>query len=84
MILPNVILMDIANVSTMTPKSNVNGSVSPNLCPKLIQLSHGTPFVACAMKLPMTIPANTNKNKAQLFFPAPRAITIPPVCVKVI
>lgn len=65
-----VILTESPNVSTNIPKSKVKGEVNPKLCPKFNQDKNEIPAVAWAMKLPITIPANNSKNKAQLFFPA--------------
>ena len=72
--LPIVILIFSAKVSTKTPRSKVSGCVNPKFFPKFIQERKDMLAVACAIKLPKTIPANNNKKSAQLFFPAPFAI----------
>ena len=58
--------------------------ITLDLCEQIEQYGHlwGQNLDCPRFFTELTIPANTNKNKAQLFFPAPRAIMIPPVCVK--
>ena len=68
MILAIVMLMVKPKVSTMIPRSNTIGLVNPKLCPYASQPRPGTPAARFPINPPNTMPANNNKNNAQLIF----------------
>ena len=56
-------------VSTNIPRSKTIGLVRPKLCPYANQLSPDTSAAKFPISPPKTIPDNSNRNNAQLFFP---------------